>query len=367
MSSRQFVLVGGARPNFMKLAPVIRALSAYPDVQPRLVHTGQHYDEGLSAVFFEQLELPAPDASLNVGSGSHGAQTGRVMIAFEEYLQTAPRPSGVVVVGDVNSTAACALTAAKIGIPVAHVEAGLRSFDRTMPEEINRLVTDAIADLLFVSEPSGEENLRREGIPADRVHYVGNVMIDTLINELEAARGLNVAKQFGLQRGNFVVVTLHRPSNVDAAAALQSIVAFLIELGERMAVILPLHPRTKARLTEHGLWDALSSSKVQTLAPIGYREMLGLMEAARLVITDSGGVQEETTHLNVPCLTLRDQTERPVTVTRGTNTVVGRDVEAARREIARIQRGEYKRAQSIEGWDGHAGERIAKILDEAWR
>jgi len=361
------VLVGGARPNFMKLAPIIRALGKTAAVSSEIVHTGQHYDDGMSRVFFEQLGLPEPGAYLNVGSGSHGAQTGRVMIAFEEYLQTGPRRSGVIVVGDVNSTAACALTAVKMGIPVAHVEAGLRSFDRTMPEEINRLVTDAISDLLFVSEPSGEENLRREGIPADRVHYVGNVMIDTLMHELEAARALDVTKRFDVQRGRFAVVTLHRPSNVDTAESLRPIVDFLIDLGQCTVVVFPLHPRTRARLAEFGALERLSRSNVRTLAPIGYREMLGLMEAAQFVVTDSGGVQEETTHLGVPCLTLRENTERPVTITHGTNSLVGRDLGAAREAVRRIQHGEYKRPRPIDGWDGHAAERIAAVLSQKWR
>jgi len=367
MSGCQIVLVGGARPNFMKLAPVIRALAQLDGVSSRLVHTGQHYDEGMSDVFFEQLGLPAPDAYLSVGSGPHGAQTGRVMIAFEEYLQSRPEPSGVVVVGDVNSTAACALTAVKMGIPVAHVEAGLRSFDRTMPEEINRLVTDAVSDVLFVSEPSGEENLRREGIPRERVRYVGNVMIDTLIHELDAARSMNVTAQFDLQRGAFALVTLHRPSNVDHVDHLRPIVDFLIDLAHLSTVVLPLHPRTRARLAEFRLLEALERSGVRPMPPIGYREMLGLMEAARVIITDSGGIQEEATYLNVPCLTLRENTERPATMTHGTNTLVGRDLSVARQALELIARGEYKRARPIAGWDGRAAERIAKSLSDAWR
>ena len=330
------------------------------------MHTGQHYDKEMSTVFFEQLGLPEPDAYLNVGSGTHGAQTGRVMIAFEEYLLAHSKPAGVVVVGDVNSTAACALTAVKLGIPVAHVEAGLRSFDRSMPEEINRIVTDAISDLLLVSEPSGVKNLEREGIPSGRVRYVGNVMIDTLVRERASARALDAAAQFGLTTKGFVVVTLHRPSNVDDAERLGEILQFLIDLSKRLDVLVPLHPRTRARLDEFALTDKLASSRVRVLEPIGYREMLSLMDTARFVITDSGGVQEETTFLGVPCLTLRKNTERPITVTHGTNTIVGRDMALAWRTIEEIERGCYKTAKPIDGWDGNAATRIARVLAEAW-
>jgi UDP-N-acetylglucosamine 2-epimerase (non-hydrolysing) len=359
------VLVGGARPNFMKVAPVIRALSRLDGVSSRLVHTGQHYDGSMSDVFFEQLGLPAPDAYLNVGSGPHGAQTGRVMTAFEEYLQGRPKPSGVVVVGDVNSTAACALTAVKMGIRVAHVEAGLRSFDRAMPEEINRLVTDAISDLLLVSEPSGLENLAREGVSSERVHFVGNVMIDTLVHERQAARALDVVERLRLTAGQYALITLHRPSNVDAAGPLGAIAAFLAELSQRTEVILPVHPRTRARLSEFGLIDRLGR-RVRVLEPIGYREMLALTENARFVLTDSGGVQEEATFLNVPCLTLRENTERPITVTHGTNTIVGRDFDLARHSIDEIESGRYKKSKHIDGWDGNAAERVAAILSAAW-
>jgi UDP-N-acetylglucosamine 2-epimerase (non-hydrolysing) len=319
----------------------------------------------MSDVFFEQLGLPAPDAYLNVGSGPHGAQTGRVMIAFEEYLQGRPKPSGVVVVGDVNSTAACALTAVKMSIPVAHVEAGLRSFDRGMPEEINRIVTDAIADLLLVSEPSGLENLAREGVPSGRTHLVGNVMIDTLVHEREAARVLDIVERLRLVPRGYALITLHRPSNVDAAGPLGAIVDFLAELSKRAEVVLPVHPRTRARLSEFGLTGRLGR-RVRMLEPVGYREMLALTENARFVLTDSGGVQEETTFLNVPCLTLRENTERPITVTHGTNTIIGRDFDLAWRSIDDIETGRYKQSKPIDGWDGNAAARVAAILGAVW-
>jgi UDP-N-acetylglucosamine 2-epimerase (non-hydrolysing) len=352
----------------MKVAPVFRALNQRSDAfRTTVVHTGQHYDDAMSSVFFEQLGLPEPDAYLNVGSGSHGAQTARVMIKFEEYLLAHSRPAGVVVVGDVNSTAACALTAVKLGIPVAHVEAGLRSFDRTMPEEINRVVTDAIADLLLVGEPSGIENLKREGVSDDRIRFIGNVMIDTLVHELEAARALNLVSALGLSAGAFALVTLHRPSNVDEAERLGEIVDFLRDVCSHMTVLFPIHPRTRMRLEQFGLMQRLHASAVRVLEPLGYREMLSLMEHAQVVLTDSGGVQEETTFLGVPCVTLRENTERPITVAEGTNTLVGRDLELARRLIDDVRRRRYKRGRPIAGWDGHAAPRAADALVQSWK
>ena len=363
------ILVAGARPNFMKVAPVLRALASRDHAfAPALVHTGQHYDEGMSDVFFRQLGIPEPDVHLGVGSGSHGAQTGRILAAFEEHLLAlSPRPKGAVVVGDVNSTMACALAAVKLGIPVAHVEAGLRSFDRTMPEEINRVVTDTVADLLLVSEPAGEENLRREGIPSQRIRYTGNVMIDTLVRELDAARALDMAASLRLSPGGFAYVTLHRPSNVDSPERLGALVGFLETLARRLPVVFPVHPRTAERLRAGGLVARLGSTpNVRLSPPLGYRESLGLMAAARLAVTDSGGVQEETTFLGIPCLTLRPNTERPVTVSAGTNTVVGDDLALAERVVDEILAGRYKRGQAIPGWDGHAAERVVDALVEAW-
>jgi UDP-N-acetylglucosamine 2-epimerase (non-hydrolysing) len=362
-------LVAGARPNFMKVAPILRAMgSSAGPLAARLVHTGQHYDEGMSAVFFRDLGIREPDVSLGVGSGTHGQQTARILAAYEEHLLTAsPRPAAVVVVGDVNSTMACTLAAVKLSLPVVHVEAGLRSFDRSMPEEINRLVTDTLADLLLVSEPAGEENLRREGIADSRVLYVGNVMIDTLVRELPAARALGVAARLGLPASGFLYVTLHRPSNVDDPARLARVVAMLRSLGARLPVVFPVHPRTRERLRAAGLEAALSGAPdVRVLEPLGYRESLSLMAGARLVLTDSGGVQEETSHLGVPCLTLRPNTERPVTVSLGTNTVVGEEIERVLPLVEEVLAGRYKKGQPIPGWDGRAAERVAAALAERY-
>jgi UDP-N-acetylglucosamine 2-epimerase (non-hydrolysing) len=361
-------LVAGARPNFMKVAPVLRAMPSPGPLVPRLVHTGQHYDEGMSAVFFRDLGIAEPDVYLGVGSGTHGQQTARILAAYEEHLLSAsPRPAAVVVVGDVNSTMACTLAAVKLGIPVAHVEAGLRSFDRTMPEEINRLVTDTLADLLLVSEPAGEKNLRREGMAEERIRYVGNVMIDTLVRELPAARALGVAASMGLPATGYSYVTLHRPSNVDEPARLARLVSMLRSLGARLPVVFPAHPRTRERLRAAGLDAALSEAPgVLLLEPLGYRESLGLMAGARLVLTDSGGVQEETSHLGVPCLTLRPNTERPVTVSHGTNTVVGEQIERVLPLVEDVLAGRYKKSRPIPGWDGRAAERVAAVLAERY-
>jgi UDP-N-acetylglucosamine 2-epimerase (non-hydrolysing) len=362
-------LVAGARPNFMKVAPILRALeSAAVGFSARLVHTGQHYDESMSQVFFRDLGIREPDVHLGVGSGTHGQQTARILAAYEEHLLAIePRPRAVVVVGDVNSTMACTLAAVKLGIPVAHVEAGLRSFDRTMPEEINRLVTDALADLLLVSEPAGEENLRREGIAEDRIRYVGNVMIDTLARELSGARASGTLERLGLKRSAFVYVTLHRPSNVDDPARLAHLVEALRSLAVRLPVAFPAHPRTRQRLQAASLEEPLAKLPgVLLLDPMGYRESLALMAEARLVLTDSGGMQEETSYLGVPCLTLRPNTERPVTVSLGTNIVVGDQIERLLPLVDEILAGHEKRGQPIPGWDGHAANRILVALGERY-
>jgi UDP-N-acetylglucosamine 2-epimerase (non-hydrolysing) len=359
-------LVAGARPNFMKVAPVLRAMRSPGPLAPRLVHTGQHYDDGMSGVFFRDLGIREPDVSLGVGSGTHGEQTARILAAYEDHLLRT-RPDAVMVVGDVNSTMACTLAAVKLGIPVAHVEAGLRSFDRGMPEEINRLVTDTLADLLLVSEPAGEQNLRREGIADGRIRYVGNVMIDTLVRELPAARMLAVATRLGLPASGYAYVTLHRPSNVDDPARLARLVAMLGALGARLPVAFPMHPRTRERLRTAGLEALLSEAPgVLALEPLGYRDSLGLMAGARLVLTDSGGVQEETTYLGVPCLTLRPNTERPVTVSLGTNTVVGEEIERVLPLAEEVMAGRYRTAQPIPGWDGRAAERVVAALAERY-
>ncbi len=362
------VFVGGARPNWMKLAPILRAFGAGAmKHRARLVHTGQHYDPALSSLLFEQLGLPEPDVHLNVGSDRHGAQTGRIMGAFEEYvIALAEPPRGIVVVGDVNSTMACTLVGAKLGVPVAHVEAGLRSFDRTMPEEINRLVTDAIADLLLVSEPAGMTNLAAEGVRPERIHYVGNVMIDSLVAQLPTASALSMPARVGVEPGSYALVTLHRPSNVDAADRLAALTDFLARVAAVMPVVFPVHPRTDKKLAELGHRARLESANVRLLPPQGYLEFVGLMERARVVISDSGGIQEETTYLGVPCVTMRGNTERPVTIERGTNTLVGDDLELAWRLVEDIRAGRYKTGTTIDGWDGRAAERVVATLAAAW-
>jgi UDP-N-acetylglucosamine 2-epimerase (non-hydrolysing) len=362
-------IVAGARPNFMKVAPVLRALKARGgSATARLIHTGQHYDEGMSDVFFRQLGMPAPDVHLGAGSGTHGEQTAKILSSFERHLLSGEaRPRGVVVVGDVNSTIACSLAAVKLGIPVAHVEAGLRSYDRTMPEEINRLVTDAIADVLLVSEPAGIANLKKEGIPDSRIRFVGNLMIDSLVHQLESAKALDYPGKIGLGKESYALVTLHRPSNVDEPERLKALVDFLLKIGESVRVVFPMHPRTREKLKQFDLENRLQQTgRVKVLETLGYRENLSLMVGSRLVLTDSGGIQEETTYLGIPCLTLRSNTERPVTVTLGTNTVVGNDLPRAEALVGDILNGRYKKGGAVEGWDGRAGERVATALSEFW-
>jgi UDP-N-acetylglucosamine 2-epimerase (non-hydrolysing) len=364
------VFVVGARPNFIKIAPVIQALrkAAPKGVGGLLVHTGQHFSESMSDVFFEQLGVPAPDANLGVGSGSHGVQTARILEAFETYLgQLDSLPAGVVVVGDVNSTLACALAATKLGIPVAHLEAGLRSFDRSMPEEINRIVTDSIADLLLVSEPDGERNLLHEGIPSDRIIPVGNVMIDTLVTQLPAAQRMDMPSRCGVADTAYAFVTLHRPSNVDIPGRLSEIVMFLEAVSRELAVVFPMHPRCRGRLVESGLYDTLErNNRIHILDALPYIENLSLMAEATVVMTDSGGVQEETSVLGVPCLTLRKNTERPITVTHGTNTIIGDDLGSGLSLVRNCVAGRYKKGGTIPGWDGCAAPRVIEALLTRW-
>ncbi len=361
--------VVGARPNYMKVAPLIRALRADP-AAPRatLVHTGQHYDEAMNDRLFADLELPPPDVNLGVGSASHAQQTAEIMRRFEPIIDAAP-PSCVVVVGDVNSTLACSLVAVKKGIPVAHVEAGLRSFDRSMPEEINRLLTDQVCEALYITERSAAENLRREGIPAERVHFVGNVMIDSLTASLPHAvppavvfAGNGIDPRLVGEPHRFGLVTLHRPSNVDEHESLSESLSLLGEVSRDLPLIWPLHPRTRANIERFRLGKALDPKRLIVLPPQGYLETLGLMRDATLVITDSGGIQEETTALGVPCLTMRENTERPVTIEQGTNVLVGRNRTLVRRCVAEILAGAGKRGRIPELWDGHASERIVAHL-----
>ena len=361
-ASYRVLLVVGARPNFMKVAPIIKALQAWPNIFAwRLVHTGQHYDAAMSDVFFTQLGLPRPDVDLEVGSASHAQQTAAIMAAFEPVVLEW-RPDLVVVVGDVNSTVACALVAAKLGVRVAHVEAGLRSFDRAMPEELNRIVTDQLSDLLFVTEASGLENLAHEGFEPSRVHFVGNVMIDTLLAHREAARNLRTARTLGLERSGYAVLTLHRPSNVDNPDVLDSLMTAIAEAAADMPMVFPVHPRSRPALERSPIVTRLvAGDRLRLLDPLGYLEFVGLIDESALVLTDSGGVQEETTVLGVPCLTLRENTERPVTITHGTNQLVGLERAAI---LAAWQRARATAHRSVTPplWDGRAATRIVDVL-----
>lgn len=348
--------VVGARPNFMKVAPVMAAFEYYGSVAQTLVHTGQHYDHNMSEVFFRQLGIPEPNINLGVGSAGHASQTAQIMLQFESVVDSNP-PDLVLVYGDVNSTVAAALVCAKLLIPVGHVEAGLRSRDRTMPEEINRVVTDQLSSLLFTPSSDGNENLAKEGIPADRVHLVGNVMIDTLIRLLPQAQ----AAAPGDIPERFVLVTLHRPSNVDEPTMIHQIMRALVNISHKLPVLFPVHPRTRQRLACCGLVP-MSYTDLHLLDPIGYIEFLALQLRAALVITDSGGIQEETTFLGIPCLTVRKNTERPITVSLGTNVLVGQDMMRLEREVDRVLNGCFKTGTTPPLWDGKAGERIAQIV-----
>lgn len=355
----QVLHIVGARPNFMKVAPVLAALRHYPQIRQQLLHTGQHYDTNMSEIFFQQLGLPTPDINLGVGSGSHTVQTAQTMLAFEAFVLQ-DRPDRVLVYGDVNSTVAVSLVCAKLGIPVAHVEAGLRSFDRSMPEEINRLLTDQIADMLFTPSADGDRNLLREGVAPEKVHLVGNVMIDTLIRLQPAAEELWPGLQARFELAAFGLVTLHRPSNVDDPRMLAQILYTLDELAHEIPLLFPIHPRTRRRIEEHSLTP--QARQLLLCEPLGYLEFLTLQRHARLVITDSGGVQEETTYLQVPCLTLRENTERPVTVEVGSNQLVGRNMDLLKRMVWEILGGGRRTGAIPPLWDGCAGERIAAII-----
>jgi UDP-N-acetylglucosamine 2-epimerase (non-hydrolysing) len=353
-------LVAAARPNFMKVAPLYHALSKEPWAEPLIVHTGQHYDLNMSDVFFRDLSLPEPQIHLGVGSGSHAVQTGQVMIAYERVL-TEDRPDLVVVVGDVNSTAACTLTAVKIGVPVAHLEAGLRSFDRRMPEEINRLVTDALADILWTPSQDGDDNLFREGVPRSKVIRVGNIMIDSLEMVREKIRAENTVDDLRLENKKFAVVTLHRPSNVDAPNKLKELCETLAAVSKRIPLVFPVHPRTRKNIQKTGLNGSLPvGRRLLLLEPLSYRRFMNLIFNCRLAITDSGGIQEETTYLGIPCLTLRPNTERPITITRGTNQLC--ETEDLLRRVEGVLSSPEKTPPKIELWDGHAADRIVRSI-----
>ncbi len=355
------VCVVGARPNFMKMAPVIDALTR-AGRRPFVVHTGQHYDRNMSEVFVDQLGMPRPDVDLGVGSDSHTRQTARVMTAFEEVCGE-QRPDLVLVGGDVNSTLAVSLVAAKLLVPVGHVEAGLRSFDRTMPEEINRVLTDHVSELLFTTEASAGANLAREGIAAEKVHLVGNCMVDSVLRHLDRARAEAPWSGLGLQPGGYALLTLHRPSNVDDAGALAELLGTIKAIAERLPVLFPVHPRTAARIRDAGI---AVGSGLRLTEPLPYLTFLGLMAGARLVLTDSGGIQEETTVLGVPCLTLRWNTERPVTVELGTNRLVGTDRAAIAGAVDEVLAGRWRRGERPPLWDGAAAERIAAVIEGWW-
>ncbi len=358
--------VVGARPNFMKMAPIIEAMNRYPDrIRHLLVHTGQHYDERMSRAFFQDLGMPKPDIDLEVGSGSHAEQTARVMIEFEKVC-VREKPDLVIVVGDVNSTMACTITAKKLGIRVAHVEAGLRSRDMQMPEEINRLCTDVLCDYLFTTDHFADENLRREGVSDDKIFFVGNVMIDTLLKHRKMASGLGLVEKLGLERGRYATLTLHRPSNVDDATTLRGILEALSDIAREIPIVFPIHPRTRKMVEQFGLDEYCSTSPAPEglwlTEPQGYLDFLHLNMNAMMVITDSGGLQEETTVLGVPCITLRHNTERPITCEVGTNLIVGNDPAEIRRHARMILRGDLRFGRVPDRWDGRAAERIVETL-----
>ena len=361
------LLVAGTRPNFIKIAPLYRAFEQHPELSPVLVHTGQHYDEVMSEVFFRQLKLPEPDIYLSSGSGSHAEQTARVMKELEPVLIDL-QPDVVVVVGDVNSTLAAALTSKKLHIPVAHIEAGLRSFDRRMPEEINRLATDAISDFLFVTEPTAIENLHHEGHSDDHIFFCGNVMIDSLRRFEDLARSVEQRKKYGMEAGGYVLVTAHRPEMVDQPDLLILFMKSLFRIAEKYPVVFPVHPRTRSRISDAGLDKELESSeKLYLVDPLGYFEFLSLITDAGLVLTDSGGVQEETTVLGVPCATIRENTERPCTIESGTNELVALNPDVLFDAVERALSGKWKKGSLPELWDGNAATRVAEKLALALR
>lgn len=354
--------VVGARPNFMKIAPIMIALRGAGFLRQKLVHTGQHYDVAMSHVFFTDLGMPIPDIHLGVGSGSHAEQTAKVLVGFEKVCQE-EKPDLVVVAGDVNSTMACAIDCAKLRIPCAHVEAGLRSFDMEMPEEVNRIITDRICDLLLTPSADGDENLRKEGTPDERIFRVGNVMIDTLRAHLPKAVASGSPAKLGVQRGRYAVLTLHRPSNVDDRRVLTGLIGALESVQRQLPVVFPVHPRTRKRFDEFGLTSRIDAMPgLRLCSPLGYLEFLGLTSQAKLVLTDSGGLQEETTALGIPCLTLRENTERPVTIDEGTNTLVGVNPERIVSEASKALAGRGKAGRVPALWDGHASERIAEVF-----
>lgn len=367
MSKKKVFSIVGARPNFMKVAPLHRAFQSTPSIEHFIVHTGQHYDRAMSDVFFDHLEIPEPKFYLGVGSDSHACQTAKIMIEFEKIL-AGHRPDLVIVVGDVNSTVACSLTAVKMGIAVAHVEAGLRSFDRSMPEEINRIVTDSISDLLFVSEPSGMENLRCEGIRPEKMFFVGNTMIDSLTAYRTKASNSTIRESLNLSTDKYVVVTLHRPVNVDSPGHLGIVTSILQRISEQASVVFPIHPRTLKTASEFGYTERLrANNKIKLIDPLGYLDFLHLVMNSAAIVTDSGGIQEETTFLGIPCITLRDSTERPVTVDIGTNVLAPLEIGVVVDHLSKALSGDWKKGRIPELWDGKASERIVTLIQDHFK
>ena len=358
----RIISIVGARPNLPKIAPLIREMQRHPEIEPLLVHTGQHYDENLSNIFFRQMGIPEPHMNLGVGSGTHAEQTAEILKRVEPILLK-QQPDLVLVVGDVNSTIAVSLAAVKMGIPVAHVEAGLRSFDRSMPEEINRVLTDALAKYLFATENDAVENLLKEGRPREFIHLVGNVMIDSLFHFLPVAQQSRIGDELGLRNGkgwqSFGVLTLHRPSNVDSTEKLAEILGAIDAIAKQVPIVFPVHPRTQQRLSQGGI---KRYPQLRLIQPLGYLDFLCLLSNATLALTDSGGIQEETTALGVPCLTLRENTERPITISQGTNVLVGTNPSKIAAATEQVLRGDGKRGRTPPLWDGHAAERIVEIL-----
>jgi UDP-N-acetylglucosamine 2-epimerase (non-hydrolysing) len=360
---KKIIIVAGARPNFMKIAPLMREFKNHKThFTTLLVHTGQHYDFEMSEVFFQNLGIPEPDIYLGVGSASHTVQTARIMVAFEKVVLR-EKPDLVIVVGDVNSTAACSLVASKLHVKVAHVEAGLRSFDRTMPEELNRIVTDSLSNFLFVSEKSGVRNLKKEGVDSKKVHFVGNVMIDTLLSHLHAVNKSNILKKLHLTRKKYCVLTLHRPGNVDSYESLREIYDIVVSISQKTRIVYPLHPRTKKMIKTHKYLNEFKRLiNLSMVEPLGYIDFIRLLKDSNFVLTDSGGIQEETTVLKVPCLTMRDNTERPATITKGTNYLVGRNKTKIMRHVTEMLNGKAKKGNIPEFWDGKTAKRILEVL-----
>ncbi len=356
------ITVAGARPNFIKIAPLCRAFGKRTDRFNHLVcHTGQHFDKNMSKIFFDQLEIPEPDFNLGVGGGTHADQTARIMIEFEKILNQ-EKPDLILVPGDVNSTLACSVVASKMGIRIGHVEAGLRSFDRKMPEEINRIVTDVLSDFLFVSEESGLVNLEKEGVSDNKIHFVGNIMIDSLVHFLPTIERSDILEKLNLTPGEYTLLTFHRPSNVDSRSTLTELVDMLNRLSGTSKLVFPVHPRTRKNLENHGLMDKLNK-EIILLDPIGYIDFLALTRSAALLITDSGGIQEENNFLGVECITVRNNTERPVTVTKGTNQMIGTEFDAVEEAAIEVLNGNIKKGRIPEKWDGLTAERIVDIIE----